>query len=171
MCLRPTCGAHCDGFGREAQCGEGKRGDRIQRLAHRHDAILAITRHRPRTADRIGDRDARLIALRRKPSQEIACEHRLAAEQMRAAGDVQQQPIRRIEPDQRRVAVAPVGDRFEQLPIRMLVRIRDRDLRVHRTRIGERHAHLEAERGRGVVHGGEPQRALDGAGDDQRFRR
>ena len=62
-------------------------------------------------------------------------------------------PVGRIEPDQRRIAVAPVGDRFEQREVGMLVRIRDRDLRMHRARVGERHADAQAERRRGVVDG------------------
>ena len=92
--------------------------------------------------------------MRAEPPHQIARQRRLAAEQMRAAGDVEQQPVRRIEPDQRRIAVAPVGDRFEQREVGMRVRIRDRDPRMHRARVGERHADLEAERRRGVVHGG-----------------
>ena len=39
---------------------------------------------------------------------------RFAAEQMRRAGDVQQQAVRRIQRHQRREAVAPVGDVFQQ---------------------------------------------------------
>ena len=64
---------------------------------------------------------------------------------MRAAGDVEQQPVRRIEADQRRVAVAPVGDRFEQAPVGLRIGIRDGELRIHRARVGERHAGLEPE--------------------------
>ena len=98
-------------------------------------------------------------------------ERRLAAEQMRAAGDVEHQPVRRIEPDQRRIAVAPVGDRFEQTPVGLRIGIRDRQARIHRARIGERHAGLEAEPRRGVVQGGDPQRALDRRDDDKGFSR
>ena len=63
------------------------------------------------------------------------------------------QPVGRIEPDQRRIAVAPVGDRFEQREVGPLVGLRDRNLRMHRARIRERHAVAQAERRRGVVHG------------------
>ena len=49
----------------------------------------------------------------REPRHDVAAQRLLAAEQMRAAGDVEQEPVRRIEADQRRVAVAPVGDRVE----------------------------------------------------------
>ena len=106
-----------------------------------------------------------------QPPHQIVRQRRLAAEQMRAARNVEGQPVGRIEPDQRRVAVAPLRDRFEQREVGTLVRVRHVKLRIHRARVGERHAHAQAERRRGVVHGGEPQRALDGCGDDQRVRR
>ena len=74
--------------------------------------VFAIARDAPGAADRVGDRDARAKTLMREPRDQIAGQRRLAAEQMRAAGDVEQQAVRRIEADQRRVAVAPVGDRL-----------------------------------------------------------
>ena len=68
-------------------------------LRQSHDTLIAVARDRPGTAGRIGDRGARRKTLPSQPHQEIAGERRLAAEQMRAAGDVKEQPIRRIEPD------------------------------------------------------------------------
>ena len=53
-------------------------------------------------------------------------------------------PVRRIEPDQRRVAVAPVGDRFEQAAVGLRIGVRHRQRRIHRARVGERHAGLAA---------------------------
>ena len=129
-----------DRFRSKSQCGEGKRRDRASCFAHGYDAISAEPCHRPRTSHRIGDRDARLITLRLKPPRQIGRERGLAAEQMRAAGNVEHQPVGRLEPDQRCVAVAPVGDRFEQREVRMLVGIRDPDLRIHRACVGQRHA-------------------------------
>ncbi len=64
---------------------------------------------------------------------------------MRAAGDVEKQSVRRVEPDQRRVAVAPVGDRVEQPRIGGLVGINDGKRGIHRARIGERHAGAQTE--------------------------
>ena len=90
---------------------------RASLLAARHEALPAIARDAPGAARRIGDRGARGKALLAQPRQEIAGERRFAAEQMRAAGDVEKQAVRRIEADQRRVAVAPVGDGFEQTAV------------------------------------------------------
>ena len=62
-------------------------------------------------------------------------------------------PVGLIESDQRRVAIAPLRDRFEQREVGTLVRIRHGKLRMHRARIGERHADAQAKRHRGVVDG------------------
>ena len=73
-----------------------------------------IPRHRRCAADGVRDGGARAKALRGEPADEVAAEGGFAAEQMRAAGDVEDQAVGCIEPDQRRVAVAPVGDGVEQ---------------------------------------------------------
>ena len=88
--------------------------------------MLAITRHTPGAADRVCNRDPDAQTLLREPRDQIAGERRFAAEQMRATGDVEQQAIRRIEADQRRIAVAPIGDGFEQTPIGLRVGVHDR---------------------------------------------
>ena len=75
----------------------------IEKLAVKLSALL----------ERRGEGARLLQAARSKPQHEIARECRFAAEQMRAAGDVEQQAVGRIEPDQRRIAVAPIGDRFQ----------------------------------------------------------
>ena len=95
----------------DPQRGERQRQQRFARLFRRDTQFRAIARHRPCAAHGVGDRGARLETLGVKPRHEVAAQRLLAAEQMRAAGDVEQQPVRRIEADQRRVAVAPVGDR------------------------------------------------------------
>jgi hypothetical protein len=48
------------------------------------------------------------------PGREVVAQRRLAAEQMRATADVEQQPVGRIERDHRGIAVAAVGDPFEE---------------------------------------------------------
>ena len=106
-----------------------------------------------------------------EPRDQIAGERRLAAEQMRAAGDVEQQTIRRIEPDQRRIAVAPVGDGFEQTPVGLRIGVHDRQAWIHGARVGEPHADLKSEPRRAVGQRGDALRALDRGDDDEGFNR
>ncbi len=101
-------------------------------------------------------------------AHEVAGERHLAAEQMGAAGDVEQEAILAGEPDQRRVAIAHVGDRLEQARVRVPVGIDAGELRIHRPGIGERHAGGQAETLGGVVERREAQRALDRFDDDER---
>ena len=68
----------------------------------------------------------------------------LAAEQMGAAGDVEIEPVRRIERHQRREAVAPVGDVIERLAIGGLVGIEHGQFGADGAGIGERQANREA---------------------------
>ena len=145
-----------DDPGGETKRGEGERRDRVQSLARGNDCLLAIPRHPPCTSDRIGNRSARLQALSSEPPHQIVGKRFLAAEQMSAARNIEGEPVGRIEPDQRRVAIAPVGGRFEQHEIGLLVRIRDGKLRIHRARVRERHACAQAARHRGVVDGRKP---------------
>jgi len=99
----------------------------------------AIPRHRPRPSRRIGNRRTRMKTLRCKPPYQIAAQLVFATEQMRAAADVEKQPIRRIEADERRIAVAPIGDLLEHCPVGGFIRIDRRKLRIHRAGIGKRH--------------------------------
>ena len=80
--------------------------------------------------------------LRGQPPDDVGTQRCLAAEQMRAAGDVEHQASAveqalRIEPDQRRVAVAPVGDGLEQPAVGFGIGLDHRNRRIHRARIGE----------------------------------
>ncbi len=68
----------------------------------------------------------------------------LAAEQMGAAGDVEIEPMRRIERHQRREAVAPVGDIVERLAVGDFIGVEHRQLRADRTGIGKRQADRES---------------------------
>ena len=90
-------------------------------------------------------------------------------EQVGAAGDVEHKAVGRIEADQRRVAVAPVGDGVDETPVRFLVALGDRKRRIHGARIGERHAEPQAEALGRIVHGHDPLRALDRLDDDERL--
>jgi hypothetical protein len=103
-----------------------------------------------------------------KPRHEVTTQRCLAAKEMRAARDVEQEPIRRIEPHQRGITIAPVGDCGERAPVGLRVGIGNSDAREHRARIGERQAGVQSEAGRRIVDGRKPQRAFDRLDNDQR---
>ncbi len=68
-------------------------------------------------------------------------QHRgLAAKQMGAAGDIQKQAMRRIERDQRRETVAPVGDVAERPGVGRLIGVEHCQMRTDGAGIGERQA-------------------------------
>ena len=86
-----------------------------------------------------------IAALTAKPRRAQRAAHdlqqrALAAEQMGAAGDVEIQPMRRIERHQRREAVAPVGDVIERLGVGDLIGIEHRQFGTDGAGIGERQA-------------------------------
>ena len=150
------------GESRKAATGSG-----AQRLAHcarRHHGGAAEARDRGGGPGGIRDRRAGLQALGGQALEHIAAHGGFTAEQMGAARDVEHQAVGRIEADQRRITVAPVGDAFKQAPVRLLVARRDGQRRIHGARIGERHADPQAEPVRRVIHGHDAQRALDRAG-------
>ena len=135
---------------------QGRDRQRRQRLAHcarRHHGGAAEARDREGGPGRIRDRRAGLQALGGQALEHIAAHGGFTAEQMGAARDVEHQAVGRIEADQRRITVAPVGDAFEQAPVRLLVARRDGQRRIHGARIGERHADPQAEPLRRVIHG------------------
>ena len=104
-----------DDFRRKPQCGQRQRRERCAHLVRRHQTNFggAKMRRRKGASKRIGGRDMGCKALRGEPRHEIAAERFLAAEEMRTAGDVEREPIGRRETNQRRVTVAPVGDRVQ----------------------------------------------------------
>ena len=122
----------------------------------------------PGAAGGVGDGGAGVETLRREAGEEVAAERSFPAEQMGAAGDVEHQAVGQVEADERRVAVAPVGDVFERLPVRRLVGGRDGEAGMHGAGIGERHVCPQAEALRRVVHRDDPLRALDRLDDDER---
>ena len=80
-------------------------------------------------------------------------------------------PVRRIEADQRRVAVAPVGDVLEQAAVGLGIGLHHRQLRIHGAGVGEAHADLEAKPRRAVGQRGDALRALDRRDDDKGLNR
>ena len=112
-----------------------------------------------------------IAALTVKPRRASAPHHDLqqrafAAEQMGAAGDVEIQPMRRIERHQRREAVAPVGDVVERLAVGDLVGVEHRQLRADGAGIGERQADREAGAHGQIVEGVNQQRVVLLGDDD-----
>ena len=127
-----------------------------------------MARNAPGAAGHVGDGHARAQTQGGKPGDDIAAKRRLAAEEMGAAGHVEHDARGRIDPDQRGVAVAPVGDRLEQAQVGRRIAWRDLQRRMAGARIGERRADREAQaRGR-IVHRRDAQRAFDHVRDDER---
>jgi len=94
----------------------------------------------------------------------------LAAEQMRAAGDIEQQPVRRVERGERRIANAPIGHGREQLRVGRRVFRHDVKIGMHGARLRQRDGQPQAAPfGDGIErHHGLGIAAL--AGDDERAR-
>ena len=90
----------------------------------------------------------------------------LAAEQMGAAGNVEIQPVRRIERHQRREAVAPVGDIVERLSVGDLIGVEHRQFGADGAGIGERQADREAGAHGQIVEGIDQQRVVLLGDDD-----
>lgn len=125
-------------------------------------------RDRPGAAGGAGDGDASLQALRGKPGNDRVRECRLAAEEMSAAGDIEHQAGRRIERDQRGVAVAPIGDRRQQALVCLGIGLGDGKPRMARAGIGQRQSDGEAKARGGIIQRGDAQRALDLVRNDER---
>ena len=115
---------------------------------------------RPRTDRRARDRRADNKALPRQHSAQRFHQRGLATEQMGAAGDIEQQTMRRIEGHQRREAVAPVGDAVQGSCIRHLVGIEHLEIGTDRARIGEWLADREADPRSRIVQRGDDQALL-----------
>ena len=128
-------------------------------------------RKRPGGAGSGGDRAAHFKTLRERRRRQIGEEGRLAIviiamrEQMRAAGNIEEQAIRRVERDERRIAVAPVSELFEERVVGRLVGLDNDEVGNGATRIGETHAQADASPFGIPVEGDDAQRVLD-LGDD-----
>ena len=131
--------------GIESECLHRQGRDDRAGGARRNHGAIAVMSQRPRCHRRARHRPRDGKAL---PFQVGAdtIQHRLfAVEQMRGAGDVEQQPVRRIERDEGREAVAPIGNAFEEFCVRRFVGRHHLQRRQHGARIGERHADMQAE--------------------------
>ena len=125
---------------------------------------------RERGLRRIGTGAAQAQLLAAHQSDRLARQCLLAAEQMGAAGNIQHQPVRRIERDHRREAVAEVGQPLETVLLG-LGTVRHRQQPGHaRLRVGQRHAGLETERQRILVQRVQPEGAALAGNEDERRR-
>ena len=84
---------HRDGIVGKPQRRERQRGEQRALGAGCDDPRLGKMRRRPGGADRVGDGGAHREAEARQSRDEIAQQRLFAAEQMRAAADVEQQPV------------------------------------------------------------------------------
>ena len=127
-----------------AERGYRQRADGRGLLAIGNDLSGSLPRQRPGADRGARDRGADGKAATAQRTAYDLQQRTLAAEQMGAAGDVEIEPMRRIERHQRREAVAPVGDVFERLAVGDLVGVEHRQLGADRAGIGERQADREA---------------------------
>jgi hypothetical protein len=105
-------------------------------------------------------------ALIGEANEDVAAHGGFPAEQMGTAGDVEHEAVGRMEANQRRVAVAPVGDGIDEVSIRFLVAFSDHKRRIHGACICKRHVGLQPQTPCSVIHGHNAQRTLDQTGDD-----
>jgi hypothetical protein len=155
------CAAQAAGDGiLSAECGYRQRLHAVCFLAIHDDAAMDMPIHRPRADRGAGNRRTDGKALPRQRVTYHLHQRGLAAEQMRAAGDVKEQAMRGIQRHQRGEAVAPVGDGAQRLRVGGLVGIEHLYIRTDRAGIGQRQAGLKAEMGRGIIQRGNLQRVV-----------
>ena len=137
--------------------------------ARRRDAPVGKPRQRPGRARRVGDAQSDVEPLGGEARFDLVGHFRFAAEQMGDAGDIEHQPVRAVERDERGEPRAPVGEAAEQ-PRLFLGRGFDGDeIGAARARVGERQAGRKAEAGGQPIDADEPLRAVDfGDGGERR---
>ena len=134
--------------------------DRLTLLAVADDPAMDMTGQRPGADGRAGDGGADHKALRGQDAAHQVHHRRLAAEQMRATGDVEKKTVRRIERHQRSETVTPLGDGVQRIRVRSLIGIIDLHVRADGAGIGERQVDREAKmRGR-IIERGNPQHVV-----------
>ena len=91
-----------------------------------------------------------------------------AGKKMRAAGDVEEQAVRRIESDERRIAVAPVGELFEERMVGRLVGLSDNEIGDSAARIRKGRTQTNSPPLGIFIDGDDTERALDFRDDGER---
>jgi hypothetical protein len=135
----------------------------------RVSAHLAKADHRMGAAQGIGDRNPDCKPLRSEPPHEIAAEGRFTSKQMGAAGDVEGKAVRRHEADKRRIAIAPIGNCFQQMLISLWISMFHGKCRIHGARIGKSHPGAQPKAGCGIIEGRDAQRRFDRRDDNERL--
>ena len=130
---------------------------------------LAKAGHRMGAAQGIGDRNPDCKPLRSEPPHEIAAECRFTSKQMGAAGDVEGKSVRRHEANQRRIAIAPIGNRFQQTLVCLRIGVFHGKCRIHGARISECHPGAQPQAGCGIVEGRDAQGRFDRRDDNERL--
>ena len=130
---------------RQPQRGERQRRDGVALAAGRNDVGGTEARHRPGGADGAGDGDTRRKAEVGQACQQIVAQCGFAAEQMRAAADVEQDAVGRIDGNKRRVAQAPIGDGVEKTRIGGRILRHGDERGMHGARLRERQTGAQAE--------------------------
>ena len=122
-----------DGLVRQPQRWERQWRKTFTRLATRirHGLRIAEARGSGGCADAGGNGGARRQAQTRHPREEIVAKLFLAAKKMRAAADVEQDAVGRIDGDERGVALAGIGDGVEQARVGVLVFRNGGERRMH----------------------------------------
>ncbi len=137
-----------------------QRADGFGFLAIGNDAAMDMPRQGARADRGRGYACADRKALHGQGIAEQFQQRVFAAEQMGAAGDVEKQTMRRIERNQRRETVAPVGDSVECPGVRRFIGVVDLQMRTDGAGIGERHADREVLTRGGIVERIELQRVV-----------
>ena len=129
-------------LGREPERLDREARDRRVRAAGRGDARLrrAEAGERPGGARRVGEAKTGLDAEAGDPRRDLVHERRLAAEEVGAARDVEQQPVLAVHRAPGREAVAPEGEPLEPLPVRRRVGARCDEVGVQSAGVGKAHA-------------------------------
>jgi hypothetical protein len=101
--LQPGAAKRGRRFGIRLECGDGER---------KHIFLGMEASKRPSRIRRVPHRHSRRHPAPFEPTAKLPRQPRLAAEQMYAAADVEDEPIRRLDHHHRRIAVAAIGDPF-----------------------------------------------------------
>jgi len=80
---------------------------------------------------------------------------------MGAAGNVEEETTRRIKRDQRRIAVTPIGDLFEERVIGILIFLRDAKVGDRAASIGKARAQAESTPLGNMIDGDDAERVFD----------
>ena len=142
-----------------------ERGDRLVRQPQRlkrqwrkerarviADCHIGKARRGVGSADGRGNRGTRGKTPSPHPREQVGAQLLLAAEQMRAAADIEQNSIGRIGGDERRVALAPVGKGVDEARVGRLILGDGGERGMHGARLRQCEAGMQSEALRRCVH-------------------